>query len=96
MTWRPFASWCELADYLILLGTAALGFAGAPWWSIIGSASALFSLGWERWNELGLRAKRVGAGDVFGLVMLARFGCALAAAAASFVIGSALRWITGL
>ena len=25
--------------------TATLGFVGAPWWSIIGSASALFSVG---------------------------------------------------
>lgn len=96
MNWRPFGSWRELADYLILLATAALGFAGAPWWSIIGSASALFSLGWDRWNELGLRAKRVGAGDVFTLVTFVRLACACAAAAAAFVCGTALRWMTGL
>lgn len=96
MNWRLFGSWRELADYLILLGTAGLGFAGAPWWCIIGGASALFSLGWERWNELGLRAKRAGAYDIFGLVMLVRLAGALAAAAASFLVGSALRWMTGL
>ncbi len=96
MAWRLFASWREFTDYLILLGTAALGFAGAPWWSIIGSACALFSLGWERWNELGLRAKRSGAADVFTLVMSVRFAFACAAAASAFLVGSALRWMADL
>jgi hypothetical protein len=96
MIWRPFASGRDLADYLILLTTGALGFAGAPWWSIIGAASALSALGWERWNELGLRAKRVDASDIFAIVMFVRLAFACAVATASFVLGSALRWSSGL
>ena len=96
MAWRPFASWRELADYLILLATAALGFAGGPWWCIVGSASALFALGWDRWNVIGLRAKRAGADNAFALVMLMRFGFACVAAGAAFVLGSALRWMVDL
>lgn len=93
MSGRQFGSWRELAEYLILLGTAALGFAGAPWWSIVGSASALFSLGWDRWNELGVRAKRAGADEAFACVVFMRFGFA---GVAAFLLGNYLRGMVDL
>ena len=48
--------------------TSTLGLVGAPWWSIIGSASTLFSEGWERWTSSACARNEL-AGDIFALVM---------------------------
>jgi hypothetical protein len=93
---RLYAPVLEFVDFFLLLATAALGFAGAAWWTVIGTTIGLYSLSWERWQQLGARAKHAGAKNVFALVMLARLGLAFAAALAAFVLRYALRFVSGL
>ena len=96
MTWRPFASLRELLDFLLLLATALLGFAGAPRWCIIGTTIGLYSFRWEVWQALGECARKTGSGGTFLLVMFGRFVFIFALAAAAFGFGRILRAIEGL
>jgi hypothetical protein len=96
VTWWRFTSLHELVDFLLLLATALLGFAGASRWCIIGTTIGLYSFRWEEWQALGKRARKAGSGGTFLLVMLGRLAFIFVVSAAAFGFGRILRGIAGL
>jgi hypothetical protein len=96
VTWWPFASLRELLDFLLLLATALLGFAGAPRWCIIGTTIGLYSFRWEDWHALGERARKTGSGGTFLLVMFGRLVFIFVVSAAAFGFGRVLRGVADL
>jgi hypothetical protein len=96
VTGCPFASLRELVDFLLLLATALLGFAGAPRWCVIGTTLGLYSFRWEEWQALSERARKTGSGGTFLFVMFGRLVFIFVVAAAAFGFGRILRGIAGL
>ncbi len=86
----------EFFDFILLLATVALGFFGGPWWCVVGTTIGLYSFRWEEWQELGVRARRIGAGDAYVAAMLTRFLFAAAAAGAAFWVEHLIRIVAGL
>ena len=91
---KVFASQRELDEYVVFLGAAALGLAGAPWWTILLSTALLSILSWPRWRDLATRAKAAGVEHAFTLTWLASLANTCLFCGLAFGLGAVLRSFT--
>ncbi len=76
-----------MLGYAIVVSTALLALAGAPWWSALvgGCALSLISI-WEQ-EKLRARFAAVGASDMLTVSALASLATACMATSAAFALG---------
>jgi hypothetical protein len=78
-----------------ILSTAASGYFGGPWWSLLVGAAGLMCLAQLELRSLSARFSQVGAAYVLEAAAHARIGHSLLAASAAYGWGALVRLVLG-
>jgi hypothetical protein len=81
--------------YLVIVGTSALGYLGAPWWLALFSAAALGGLAHRELQPLRPRFLAIGAPYLLEGAVHARIAHSAIASATAFAWGALVRLALG-